>query len=126
MDTFANRLNEALKKRHVTPAELSRATKISEPQISSYRRGAYKATQQNLEKIAEYLLVPIPWIMGYIDDSPFEPIVIGTNITTEEKSLLEKFRTLNCEDKRSIVNLVNRLANTTSAQAEKEKISSAS
>ena len=64
--------------------------------------------------------------MGYIDDSPFEPIVIGTNITTEEKSLLEKFRTLNCEDKRSIVNLVNRLANTTSAQAEKEKISSAS
>lgn len=127
MDTFANRLNEALNRRGVIPAELSRVTKIAEAQISSYRKGAYKAGQRNTEKIAAALMVPIPWLMGYTDDSPFEPVVLGTDITPEEKSLLENFRRLTIDNKNSIITLVNNLAakSDNSAQAEKEKMASA-
>ena len=66
--TFAGRLNEALKMKDMLPAELHRITKISEAQISAYRKGAYKASQRNIEKLANALDVSIPWLMGLIDD----------------------------------------------------------
>lgn len=67
MPTFSERLEEALIMRDMSPAELSRATGIGEGAISQYRKGAYKATQKNLEKIAHALNVPIPWLMGVMD-----------------------------------------------------------
>ena len=66
--TFRSRLDEALKLRNKTPADLARETGISDGAISQYRKGAYKATQRNLEKIATALHVPIPWLMGISDD----------------------------------------------------------
>ena len=68
MNTFRDRLEQALKMRDMTPAELSRATGIKESAISQYRRGAYKATQKNLELIANALNVSIPWLMGISDN----------------------------------------------------------
>ena len=67
MPTFASRLQEALDMRNLTPAELSKITGIGEGAISQYRKGVYKATQRNLEKIATALQVPIPWLMGLTD-----------------------------------------------------------
>jgi SOS-response transcriptional repressors (RecA-mediated autopeptidases) len=64
MSTFAERLNQALEMKNISPAELSRATGIGEGAISQYRKGAYKATQRNLDKIAKALAVSIPWLMG--------------------------------------------------------------
>lgn len=61
---FRDRLEEGLRLRDMSPAELSRRTGIGEGAISQYRKGAYKATQRNLEKIAEVLAVPIAWLMG--------------------------------------------------------------
>lgn len=66
--TFQERLEEALILRQKTAADLSRETGISDGAISQYRKGAYKATQRNLEKIADALHVSIPWLMGISDD----------------------------------------------------------
>lgn len=68
MATFRERLEQALSMRDISPAELSKRTKIGEGAISQYRKGAYQATQKNLEKIALALNVPIPWLMGASDD----------------------------------------------------------
>ena len=68
MPTFKERLEEALSLRNISPAELSKLTGIGEGAISQYRKGAYKASQRNLEKIAAALKVPIPWLMGISDD----------------------------------------------------------
>lgn len=70
MATFSQRLNEGLIMRHMSPAELAKATGISEGAISQYRRDAYKASQRNLERIATALRVPIPWLMGISEDEP--------------------------------------------------------
>lgn len=64
MATFQTRLEEALTMKEISPAELSRITGIGEGAISQYRKGAYKASQRNLEKIANALSVSIPWLMG--------------------------------------------------------------
>nr|DAX98289.1 MAG TPA: Repressor protein CI [Caudoviricetes sp.] len=67
MATFQNRLNEALALRNMTAAELSRISGVNEGAISQYKRGKYKASQPNIEKIAKYLNVSIPWLMGVSD-----------------------------------------------------------
>lgn len=69
--TFAERLNEALKIRDMTAAELSRKTGISEGLISGYKKGKYKAAQSNMDKITKVLNVSITWMMGF--DVPFAP-----------------------------------------------------
>lgn len=72
MAEFKDRLEEALKLRDMKPAELARASGVTEGAISQYRKGAYNATQRNLEKIARILRVPIPWLMGATDSMTFE------------------------------------------------------
>lgn len=67
MSSFAERLEDALTMRDMSPAELSRATGIGEGAISQYRKGICKAAQKNLEKIAHALNVSIPWLMGVVD-----------------------------------------------------------
>lgn len=69
MADFKDRLEEALFRKDMTPAELSRATGIGEGAISQYRKGSYKASQRNLERISSALGVPIPWLMGLDDES---------------------------------------------------------
>ena len=72
MAEFKDRLEEALKMRDMKPAELARISGISEGAISQYRKGAYNATQRNLERLACVLRVPIPWLMGATDSLAIE------------------------------------------------------
>lgn len=78
MTTFKDRLNEALILRNMKPAELAKISKINEGAISQYRKGAYKANQPNLEKLAKALNVSIPWLMG--GDVPLTDYIKNTNI----------------------------------------------
>ena len=57
---FKERLEEAMILRDMKATDLSKQTGIGEGAISQYRKGAYKASQKNLEKIADALKVPIP------------------------------------------------------------------
>lgn len=68
MAAFRERLEEALRLRDMKASDLARLTGIREGAISQYRKGAYKATQINLEKMARALDVPIPWLMGVSDE----------------------------------------------------------
>ena len=78
MTTFKDRLNEALILRNMKPAELAKISKINEGAISQYRKGAYKANQPNLEKLAKALNVSIPWLLG--GDVPLTDYIKNTNI----------------------------------------------
>ena len=46
MSTFAERLDKALNLRKMKPADLARATGLTEGQISAYRKGTYEAKQK--------------------------------------------------------------------------------
>lgn len=79
MSDFSERLEKALAMRDMKPADLSKVTEIGEGAISQYRKGAYKATQRNLDKISKALNVPIPWLMGASDDMFATPL--PSNVT---------------------------------------------
>ena len=79
MATFAERLNEALIKRGISAAELSRRLNINEATISQYRKGLYEPKQRRTQKIAEALNISIPWLLG--GDVPMEPPKEQTTLT---------------------------------------------
>ena len=64
MPEFKERLDEAMRIRDISAAELSRISKVNEGAISQYRAGKYKASQRSLDKLARALNVSIPWLMG--------------------------------------------------------------
>jgi len=70
--TFAQRLEEIMKIKNITAAEISKALNISEAVISQYKSGLYKPKQKRLELFAKFFNVNEEWLMGY--EVPIENI----------------------------------------------------
>lgn len=70
VDTFANRLDTAIRIRNIKQIELSEKTGIDKSLISNYLAGKYKAKQNNVYILAKVLNVNEAWLMGY--DVPME------------------------------------------------------
>lgn len=101
MIKFSERLDEALKKRDISPAELARRIGVNEGTISNYRRGRYSPKQNRVEEIATALGVSIAWLMG-ADVPIIHKEKSSPELSEEEKGLLELFRGLP-EDKQKMV-----------------------
>lgn len=87
MAEFKDRLEQAMQRKNIRPAELAKLTGIGEGAISQYRKGAYKATQKNLEKIARVLEVSIPWLIGCEEEQP--TVGVGDGLSQEDMELLK-------------------------------------
>ena len=79
MDTFKNRLQEAMRIRNVKASDLSKRTGLSKAQISQYVNGVYEAKQKALYKLAVSLNVSETWLMGYDVDMKRNQIVDDNN-----------------------------------------------
>ena len=86
MPEFKERLDEAMRIRDISAAELSRISKVNEGAISQYRAGKYKASQRSLDKLARALNVSIAWLMGAdvpMTDEPTAPTLPSPTITED-------------------------------------------
>lgn len=63
--TTAERLKEALARRHMTAAELCRRTGISSASMSQYMKGKVNPKQDRIYLIAVHLRCRPAWLMGY-------------------------------------------------------------
>lgn len=108
---FKDRLNQALDIRDISPAELSKRTKISESTISQYRSGYAKPKDKKLVIISNALNVNPTWLMGL--DVPMEVptyTVPWTDhgakyniiVTEEENSLINAYRIADDLDRRAV------------------------
>ncbi len=70
IDTFASRLNLALKRRNMKATELSQKTGISKSSLSEYLKGKYEAKQTAIYLISKALNVSPSWLIGL--DVPME------------------------------------------------------
>jgi transcriptional regulator with XRE-family HTH domain len=62
---FSTRLREAMERRGVTAADLSRETQISTSAISRYLKGEFTPKQDKMHALAISLRVSPAWLMGY-------------------------------------------------------------
>ena len=80
---FAVILKCLLSKKHITQGELASATGLSNATITNYIKGRFTPSQQNLEKIAQYLDVPPQSF--YDDVTEYTPYLNATEINFAEK-----------------------------------------
>lgn len=78
IDTFSNRLNEAIRIRDIKPSELAERTGIDKSKISSYMTGRYKARQDGVYLLSKALNVSEAWLMG-LDVPMSNDIALVTN-----------------------------------------------
>lgn len=65
IETFTNRLNEAMSVRNLKSVDLVKKTKLSKQQISQYVNGKFEAKQRALYLLAQVLDVSEAWLMGF-------------------------------------------------------------
>lgn len=70
IDTFANRLNTAMRIKNIKATELSEKTGIAKSSLSEYINGKYEAKQDGVYLLANALNVSEAWLMGL--DVPME------------------------------------------------------
>lgn len=93
VDSFRNRLEEAMRLRGKRAIDIVNATGISESAMSQYRKGMIEPKREKLMALAEYLRVDPTWLMGL--DVPMETTVHYDYIfdtTPEETNILELYR----------------------------------
>lgn len=117
-DTFANRLNKAMKANNLTSAELAKKTTIDKSSISNYLSGNYKAGQDNLTILAETLNVTEPWLMGYDVDADRDWMKYDNsynNIPIDDDEIIKKYITakhnLTSDDKDTINYILDKRIN---------------
>lgn len=84
MATFQDRLIEAMERKNISAAELSRLSGVNEGAISQYKKGAYKAGQRALDKLANALGVSPGWLMGDKDEN-ISPNLTGIRPVIKQK-----------------------------------------
>lgn len=94
MDTFQNRLNQAMNIRGMRQIDLARKSGLPKAQISQYQSGKYEAMQDALYKLAKALSVNVEWLMGH--DVPME----GYDIS-------QLFHRLTPMDQQKVVDIIN-------------------
>lgn len=94
-DSFSNRLNQLLKIKNITKAELSRQTGIDRSSITHYTNGDWEGKQDSVYAIATALNVSEAWLMGY--DVPMErkPVYTIERLSDHQKKLLTAYDALN-------------------------------
>ena len=105
--TFAERLNIALERRNISPAELAKSLDISEATISNYRKGKYEPKQKRLDQISQILDVDIPWLLG-----ANIPFATRTNNTASiiQHPLIEIFNELNADGQNKLMDYAQDLS----------------
>lgn len=96
MGEFRRRLKEKMEEKGLRQIDLSRQTGIERSLISSYLSGRYEPKDDRLQSLAKVLDCDPMWLAGY------DGVEEG-----DESKFLAKFRSLNMEDKRTILTLLN-------------------
>lgn len=100
MYTFAQRLKETREQRGVSAKELSEALGLNKSTIYRYETGELKSIKSmNIKAIAKYLNVTCDYLIGASDSmkNSQEAQEASTVLTSEEKILLDIFRSVPAE-----------------------------
>lgn len=104
--TTSERIKEAMQKKKITQAELSRLTGIDKSSISLYLSGKYSPKGDKLYKLSIALGVSTAWLAGFNapmkEDKKTEPTVKDDKLTESQRQLMEFAKTVP-EDKIDLI-----------------------
>lgn len=90
----ARRLRQAMAEKKITASQLASRARLSNASISQYYNGAHTPNDSAAEKMGKVLGVNLLWLMGFPTGSEIEQSAPGSELTNDEKELIEMFRDL--------------------------------
>lgn len=99
MEEFGRRLQKALDRADMKPAELARRTGIGKSSISTYLTNGYKPKQANVYKMADALGVSPEWLNGRTDDIESTPFKNAKIAMDKYNLYLEALHTIGWEER---------------------------
>ena len=100
MNTFAERMTEAMNKYGVTINELSRRTGLNKGSLSHYKNGSYEPKQTNIFLLSQALNVSPGWLMGF--DLPERSYLL-------DEEILRLWRQLDFEQQKAVAQYIQSL-----------------
>lgn len=105
IESCGKRIKKALNIRNMKQSQLSKLANISKSSLSLYLKGAYEPKQDKIYAMANALGVCEAWLMGY--DVPMERTSVSiTNLTDDEKAMLDLFRLIPTNQQRILMQLI--------------------
>ena len=99
------RIQKALYLRDMKQSELSKLANVPKSSLSLYIKCVYEPKQDKIYAMAEVLNVNVTWLMGY--DVPMERTSVSiTNLTDDEKAMLDLFRLIPTNQQRILMQLI--------------------
>lgn len=93
MVEFKERLQEALKVRNMTAADLSRQSGIDKGSLSNYLKGKFIPKQSKIDAMARALGVSPAWLLGYdVEMNKLDITVANDNFMTIFENLSQEDR----------------------------------
>lgn len=94
VESFSERLKQALELRDLKPTKLSELSNINKSTISQYIQGVYQPKRARIELFAKILNVNEAWLIGY-------------NVPMERNQQDDRFLSLNSKGKKQYENFLN-------------------
>lgn len=121
MNSFKERLREAIIAKNMSQSELSRLTGIGRNSISDYLKGKYEAKQDKIYIIAKVLNVSEAWLLGY-DVSSERPTDEERHLNQNEQIIAAHIKDdVTDEEMKEIVNFIEYIKSKRNTNSNSDK-----
>lgn len=121
VNSFKERLREAITAKNMSQSELSRLTGIGRNSISDYLKGKYEAKQDKIYIIAKVLNVSEAWLLGY-DVSSERPTDEERHLNQNEQIIAAHIKDdVTDEEMKEIVNFIEYIKSKRNTNSNSDK-----
>lgn len=121
MNSFKERLREAIIAKNMSQSELSRLTGIGRNSICDYLKGKYEAKQDKIYIIAKVLNVSEAWLLGY-DVSSERPTDEERHLNQNEQIIAAHIKDdVTDEEMKEIVNFIEYIKSKRNTNSNSDK-----
>ncbi|EEV69905.1 predicted protein [Staphylococcus aureus A9635] len=121
VNSFKERLREAIIAKNMSQSELSRLTGIGRNSISDYLKGKYEAKQDKIYIIAKVLNVSEAWLLGY-DVSSERPTDEERHLNQNEQIIAAHIKDdVTDEEMKEIVNFIEYIKSKRNTNSNSDK-----
>ena len=117
------RLKELRKERGLKQKDLATVLQVAPQSIGYYENLINKPDPEMLIKIADYFNVSIDYLLGREDDFGNISVMTNSDLTAEEKTMLELFNQLPDVRRRTIIDTMRFMVDSNRSSATQNKIS---
>lgn len=107
MAKFEERLRSLRLSKGLSQMDLAKLLKISKSSVNMYERGEREPGIETLEKIADLFNVDLDYLLGKSDHTSRAILSTGREVSSEEYSLILKYRKLDERGKAAVLNVLN-------------------